>query len=310
MAQQQEVSNVKEGVEGLTAGSIPGMFSQTDFQSALAVTDVKNRPEAWSLQPTTNPGLNEQGESAFNEALSASRFHQHSRRIRLELQEELVPSFLLEEEKQPVFPTLLVDDETHFIDETHLKEYEAAPITAIEFEIPIDQPSVDFNVSPGGGENSEVISSLRLPDAQVTFANVTCFHKASAPVSKDEQAGIRLTKEPMTIISDILSCKKLFDYVESQRTKDQHIENISTKPDNRLTSPFNVTRLESGADTYDVDMFLVRADKSGNHHPYRRRVIYNPSQKPVSRSGAEESAPEVLDGISFIVSPEEHNKEG
>ncbi|ODN87414.1 LOW QUALITY PROTEIN: hypothetical protein L198_07038 [Cryptococcus wingfieldii CBS 7118] len=96
--------------------------------------------------------------------------------------------------------------------------HEVQPITAIEFEIPIGHPEATYEIEPGSRDDERFMSVLSCPppDANAFQAEVTCFHSLSKRSSGEEsliqhKKDVYITKEPMTVISDLTSFKAMFD---------------------------------------------------------------------------------------------------
>ncbi|ODO05931.1 hypothetical protein I350_04992 [Cryptococcus amylolentus CBS 6273] len=297
--------NSREGLdERLSEGSIPGLFSQIATLPEFAVTDLVSHPDGWSFQPrpvNTGLGLSEL-EASLNETFSASRFHHHSRRMRLELQDPLV--------SQP----LLNSDDPGILD-----LYKAQPISAIEFEIPTAHPLAEVRTSPGWHEGARVIDTTTFVDEPVVSftTDVTCFHPSPVTVAENgplrHLSDVYITKEPMRITSSITSCKNLFDYIESQRLCGWEVETDLTGPGNEQNLPFTARRCPEKPDItiYDADISVMRTDRKGDPRSFSRRVTYDPSLKPVTKPEVEDeyrfttirqSQPDFIQGATFLVS--------
>ncbi|TYJ52721.1 hypothetical protein B9479_006655 [Cryptococcus floricola] len=283
--------NSREGLEERLAadGSIPGLFHQVANESEFAMRELETHPEGWSFRPqlmTAGLASSARETTAFNESIGASRVHHHFRRMRLELQDGLTPQAVLN-------------------NDAGSDEHATQPISAIEFEIPVDRPSAKFTVTPASHGVSPKINSLSLPDDPEAFTTeVTCFHRTTAPPPIPSVTGypfihvndLYITKERMTIISDITSCKNLFDYADSQRIYNQE-EGMTSggfllSGFDDVEGPFTSRRSESGIDLFDADITFLRTDRAGNYHTYKGRATYNPSLTPVTM-------PEAVDGYGF-----------
>ncbi|ODN90200.1 hypothetical protein L198_06218 [Cryptococcus wingfieldii CBS 7118] len=300
--------NSREGLdERLSEGSIPGLFLQIATLPELAVTDLETHLEGWSFQPrpiNTGPGLSEL-DASLNETFRASRFHHHSRRMRLELQDPLVSQPLLNNDRPGI-----------------LEPYEDKPILAIDFEIPTAHPFAEIRTSPGSHEGAQVIDTTTFGDVPVVSftTDVTCFHSSPVLVAENgplhRWSDVYITKEPMTISSSITSCKNLFDYIENQRLYGREVETDLIAPGNEQNLPFTARRCPEMPDItiYDADITFVRTDRNWDPRSFSGRVTYNPSLKPVTRPEVEDeysfttidrSKPDFIQGASFLVSSED-----
>ncbi|WVQ77013.1 hypothetical protein IAR50_006692 [Cryptococcus sp. DSM 104548] len=310
---QEEAS--REGLdEQIAEGDIPGLFHLITIQSEFEMKDLEPHSEGWSFQPQpTNEGLVlSQDETAANNALSRSRAHHNTRRMRLNLEDPILPQ-----------STLNGDSE--------VDEYEAHGICTIEFEIPRDHPSVQFRVSPGSEENSsEVIDVIDFPDdAPVGIeTTVTCFHHSTLPFSSgatDNEsvvhhlAEVYVSQEPMTVFTNLTSGKKLFDYVDDQILNGQEIRNGRSMMEQvsagkpgllPLFAAGSSSRLE-GSLLYNAEIALWRKNRSGTLYSYRGRASYDPSIKTLTRPDTvdelsfatiERFKPDLVDGALFLVS--------
>ncbi|TYJ52789.1 hypothetical protein B9479_006593 [Cryptococcus floricola] len=305
---EQQVGDSREGLdERLPAGSIPGIFHQFSLEGALCITDLQTHPEdgtypttqdspdvvprehqwsfhhhpgaAWSFQPQVPDfrGLMLAGEEHLFDKLSEHRVYNHPRRMKVTLQNPMASYSTLNEDVRP-------------------QPYEVQPISAIEFEVPIEHPQAFYELQWKSDEDEPVMTGSRCAHEPLTIeTDVTCFHTLPDEVTRTNHSMVQakdvyLTKERMTIISDLPSFKRLFDEVAHGKLEGEYPEKSTA---DSCDLPFSVMWSEQNVPSFQGDMTLVRLDKSGCEHLHETTATHSPYRKSVTRPAAE-------DGYSFV----------
>ncbi|ODN87415.1 hypothetical protein L198_07039 [Cryptococcus wingfieldii CBS 7118] len=305
---EQQVGDSREGLdERLPAGSIPGLFHQFSLEGSLCITDVKTHPEdgtypttedssgvvprehRWSFGPYPGAAwsfqlqvpdfriLTPAGQEQLFDKLSEHRVHNHPRRMKVTLHNPMASFSTLNEDVRP-------------------HPYEFQPISALEFEIPIEHPEASYELQWNSDEDEPVMTGSRCAHMPLTIeTDVTCFHTLPDDVTRTNRSlaqakDVYLTKERMTIISDLPSFKRLFDEVAHGVLEGEYPEKSTA---DSCDLPFSVMWSEKNQPSFQGDMTLVRLDNSGCEHLHKTTATHSPSRKSVTRPAAE-------DGYSFV----------
>ncbi|TYJ52788.1 hypothetical protein B9479_006592 [Cryptococcus floricola] len=317
----------REGLkERLPSGSIPGVFHKFGIHRKLDVTDfrwhpdeegtrpgtedrpmsVEERqdifqfhPKPWSFQPQAllTPEMSAEEQELLS-TLSENRVYHHPRRMKLTLRN-----------KMPSYATLNGD----VLPEIH----QVQPIESIDFEIPVGHHEATSQVRESvHRRNRPAMSDMRRPSPESTAfdTEVTCWHPLPGNDERAEtiyhERDIYLTKENMTIISDMPSFKHINDQIYHEALNEEAIQSEAfSEPDGR-DSPFDIIWNGEYRHMFEGEVTLVRTDRSGQEHRHSTAASTLASRKDVTRPGAddefcfvtvERSAPGVLSNISVMM---------
>ncbi|WVQ73209.1 hypothetical protein IAR50_002775 [Cryptococcus sp. DSM 104548] len=323
----EQVPSSREGLdEDLPSGSIPGVFHQFALNGKLDITDFAYHSEAdsppgeeqdpslseerdaphfeprsWSFQPQVQDLEMPAEEKSLFDQLCHSRVYNNQRRMRVSLINPM-PSY-----------ATLNEDVLPGVHEVH-------PISFIEFEIPNGHPQATYDIQPAAGSDDGhemSVTNLRWPSDAVAFnTEVTCVHhlpgNGATCGSLTRIRDVYITKEPMTILSDLTMFKDMADQVAHETVNDRSVEQVLTEPEER-DFPFEVFWTRQDLPNFRSNMTLMRMDRSGNEHPHTTVASYFPCRKSVTRPSAADDCcfasfnqhkSESLSAINFLV-PEE-----
>ncbi|WVQ77657.1 hypothetical protein IAR50_007345 [Cryptococcus sp. DSM 104548] len=328
----EQISNSREGLEErLPPDSIPGLFHSFAITGSLDIADFTYSPEegahdgtneeqdpslleqdishyqprSWSLQPRLQANELPAAERSLFEKLSESRAYYHRRRMTIGLKEHM-PSF-----------AVLNDDVIP-------DEHEVHTISFIQFEIPIGHPEGTYEVQPGPEDNQLLVTGLGWPsdDEELAFDDeVTCFHRLSREGSETGRTlrhtmDYYITKEPMTIISDLPSFKNMFDHVAHETANGMSVDQVPDESESRTLFLGEGPWSEELPPIFESNVTLVRRDRSGTEHRHTTTATHFPNRKCVTRPSAHDdcsfvevvrSSPGTLKQVLFVV-PEEASR--